>query len=536
MKFEHLPNEIIIECFEYFNAFHIFYSFDKLNNRFDYLIHNTRLYINFENVNRIIFDNFCTKILFHPEILQQIYSFQIKTNEDYLPCNIFLSYFSLKQLSYLQKFQSILPLSTNPFIKSKWNNDNPENIKLSLVHLFSSKLKILSLSNIKSCPLKLPQSSTITNFQIIECNTKFLCQLLECLPMLKHLLIKSLRLNDTNDHQNPFKNWYALHLKRLIIDDYDYHFKHLAILLKQTPNLKYFNISSSNNIDLINANYWQQLIKSSLSHLIDFKFSFRCYYQQNIITKFQQFQTKFWQEKHHWFIDYIITKDYLFIYTIPYYLNTFQLPSNSHLYSNRFINVTNLILDPELITGICQLSFPNLKSLTIINPKYETLSNNKYLQIYIEQSLFKLFKQSLYLTSLSISSEYLNMLTKNNGLNQYFTRVIRKLNLTTNDSMNSKLEFEILCEIFRNLEYLQCRISNSYSGLYLLKHLSKLSKARLICLNHDDEFIELKNDLFKQNIIYDIYEQYGDEDEYDLDFSSEIIINIWIDNLKKKNN
>ncbi len=40
------------------NTFEIFHSFDKLNNRFDTLIHNIPLYIHFENVNKLMFDQF----------------------------------------------------------------------------------------------------------------------------------------------------------------------------------------------------------------------------------------------------------------------------------------------------------------------------------------------------------------------------------------------------------------------------------------------------------------------------------------------
>jgi hypothetical protein len=50
MKFEYFPNELLIQCFEYLNAFDIFYSFDHLNSRFTNLIHNIPLHLNYENV------------------------------------------------------------------------------------------------------------------------------------------------------------------------------------------------------------------------------------------------------------------------------------------------------------------------------------------------------------------------------------------------------------------------------------------------------------------------------------------------------
>jgi len=58
MKFELLPNEIFIECFEYFNVLEIYYSFDELNSRFNKLIRNIPLNIDFQNVRKKLFDEF----------------------------------------------------------------------------------------------------------------------------------------------------------------------------------------------------------------------------------------------------------------------------------------------------------------------------------------------------------------------------------------------------------------------------------------------------------------------------------------------
>ncbi len=47
MKFELLPNEILILCFEYLNAIDILYSFDGLNDRLNRLIRNISLFFGF---------------------------------------------------------------------------------------------------------------------------------------------------------------------------------------------------------------------------------------------------------------------------------------------------------------------------------------------------------------------------------------------------------------------------------------------------------------------------------------------------------
>jgi hypothetical protein len=101
MTFELLPNEILIECFEYLNAFDIFHSFDQLNNRFNNLIRQIPLSINFEeNVNKSIFDEFCTKMLLNPEIKDQVYSLHTHLSVWKSPASLrtgtFFSFFYMK--------------------------------------------------------------------------------------------------------------------------------------------------------------------------------------------------------------------------------------------------------------------------------------------------------------------------------------------------------------------------------------------------------------------------------------------------------
>ena len=74
IKFEFLPNEILIDCFKYLDAIDIFYSFDQLNYRFYKLIRNLGLKINFQDIRKSTFDRFCIKMLLNPEIKRQVYS------------------------------------------------------------------------------------------------------------------------------------------------------------------------------------------------------------------------------------------------------------------------------------------------------------------------------------------------------------------------------------------------------------------------------------------------------------------------------
>ncbi len=92
MKFEFLPNEILLLCFQYLNILDIFHSFDQLNNRFSKLIRTIQFELNFENIQKTIFDKFCTKMKLNPEIQKQIYSLKL-SNED--TCGQIDAYFYL---------------------------------------------------------------------------------------------------------------------------------------------------------------------------------------------------------------------------------------------------------------------------------------------------------------------------------------------------------------------------------------------------------------------------------------------------------
>ena len=110
MIFEFLPNEILIECFQYLNAFDLFHSFDGLNSRLNNLLRNIRLYVNFEDVKKTVYDKFCAKMLIDSNIRNQIYSIEILNDDQCFQCNLFFSSFPPDRFPNLQRFISINPL------------------------------------------------------------------------------------------------------------------------------------------------------------------------------------------------------------------------------------------------------------------------------------------------------------------------------------------------------------------------------------------------------------------------------------------
>ena len=102
MKFECLLNEIFIECFEYFNAFEIFYSFHQLNYRFNQLIQSISVHLNFQYVRKSIIDHFCSVVRSNPDIKNQINSLYLSDEDDCGQTELFLSFFSINELVHLQ--------------------------------------------------------------------------------------------------------------------------------------------------------------------------------------------------------------------------------------------------------------------------------------------------------------------------------------------------------------------------------------------------------------------------------------------------
>ena len=101
MKFELLPKEIFIECFDYLDALDIFYSFNQFNDLLNELIRNIPLNINFQYVRKAKFSQFCRQISSDREILQHISSLHLSNKDTCGQIKAFLSLFPLNKYPHL---------------------------------------------------------------------------------------------------------------------------------------------------------------------------------------------------------------------------------------------------------------------------------------------------------------------------------------------------------------------------------------------------------------------------------------------------
>jgi len=555
LTFEFLPNEILIECFEYLNAFEIFYSFDQLNYRFTKLIRTIPLHLNFQYVQKTIFDQFCRTIKFNPELKNQIYSLQLSNKDTCGQIELFLSFFSLNEFSYLRsltliqieqnnvdKLKSMLPLMFQLhsfYLIRLFDLKNGENEILTVLPI--SNLRVLSIPTLPSILTHTDATLIITHLTISGCSLdQLLYRLFRYVPLLKYLNIQN--IYKTSHSIENCNHHYAIHLKQIIIGNFEYLFEEFEMFIKLTPNLKSLAISALDNICMIDAYQWEYLIKSSLSYLKIFQFTFGLYcrgkIRNDIVEKFKQFQNDFWCKQHQWFIEYVLDSNSAVIYTIPYMPNTYRLTLCSNkLIDNfhKFDNVTDLILCYEAAREKCFSYFSNVTSLkletTFIGSKQDddhilrikyikslkmifNFYNLKHLDISsyftIEtSSLLEIFKQTSQLSSIKMNPFILSTLFDDNELCNYLNKMIKKLNIYKfgQDSFNNLNEVEQFCKIFSNVEQLICNINQSNQLLILLNQLSKLSNITVFVTpsNNSEQLVSwFKNEALKFNLIYRI--------------------------------
>lgn len=539
---ELLPNEILIECLKCLNAFEIFYSFNQLNYRFSQLIRNIFLYLNFQNVEKNFFDQFCQILKFNSQLKKQIYSLRLSNQNTCGQIDCFLSFFSLNEFSHLRSL-TLIHIEENNIDKLKLIL--PSMFRLHAFHLYHSKydiLNILPLSNLRilSIPSFQPSVKTsmiITHLTVTDCSMEeLLYQIFKYAPLLKYLHVKNISLNLNSIETSDFYS--AVHLKRLIIENFEYSFKEFELFIKLIPNLKSLTIFSLNNISMIDAYQWKYLIKTSLIYLKKFQFTFGLFCRgkkrDDMVEKFQQFQTDFWSKEHQCLIEYVLDSNSAVIYTVPYISNIYRLTLCTHqMIDNihRFDNVKDLTLSYEILKNKYSYYFSNITSLKLettgVNLKedenYEYIQslktlvnfyNLKHLDISsyftIETCLLReIFKQALQLSSITINPSILSVLFDDYILCNYLNKMIKKLNIYKfgQNSFNSLNEMKQFCEIFANIEQLICNINQPEQLLILLNQSRRLSSITIF-LTPSDKSEELlswfKIEALKFNLIYRI--------------------------------
>lgn len=184
MNFEILPNELLIECFKYLSTFDIFYSFDQLNYRFNELIRNIPLNLDFRNISKMILDHHCMIISSNPEIKKQVYSLQLSNQLTYYQIYLFLQLFSLDEFSNLRLLTLI-----------NVRKQNVPQLKLMLPLL--SQLFSFCLIDCQDEKDEIPSAVPISNLQTLVVSELFLNSTLTYdISSIINLTINSCSMNE----------------------------------------------------------------------------------------------------------------------------------------------------------------------------------------------------------------------------------------------------------------------------------------------------------------------------------------------------
>ena len=510
-----------LNCFEYLDGVHIFYSFDQLNYRFDNLIRNIPLYVDFQHVQTSKFHLICTKMFSDQETKKQIHSLHLTNKDTCYPIQLYLSIVSFDEFIHLRsltltdvhennilELRSMLTLIPQLTCFRLIDSKDEKNEILSALSI--SQLRTLMLSKLPSGFNHKFKLSSIINLTISICSTDQFCQILNNVFNLKYLKVQNFT---AGYNRLTNKDICGINLKQLIIMKYEGNFHDLVIILKQMPNLKHLTIFSfSYRTDFIDAYGWEDLITSSLPLLNIFKFNFKYRrhpfdHEKIIQEKFKKFQSDFWQKQHQWYTEYFISNDLAMIYSIPYIFDTYELTSCTGRYRNElmnnidtFVNVVNLSMNPEVLTEKCQYYFSHVTSLkfgdlSIYSSNCWALKHIEYLKMVVNCSnikhltisksyslqetsvLLELMKKAPQLSSIAINPCLLLQLFNDDELCKYLNKTIEKLEiyLEGEDLFSNSNRRNQFCKAFTNIQQLICKIDQPDSLLFLLKSLPKLS-------------------------------------------------------------
>ncbi|CAF1478778.1 unnamed protein product [Adineta ricciae] len=521
MKFDFLPNEILIQCFAYLNAPDIFHCFNNLNSRLNQLIRNIPLHLSFQYFNAEIFEKFYEILLLDSTIQTHIVSLDLSNRNVWYQIRTFLSVLPLEQLSNLQTLhlskieqdndgKEVLRLtkfSHSPFYYfTNWS----EEYNTIFISLSIDTIHTLSISTIPSNLAFILQFPSIINLIISYCSLKDLSRFFTHVPKLENLEVNVVFREDDDDEDDatikPFViDGSVMHLKQIRINIFEGEFDELEALLNQSKNLQSLTISTIDNFEIIDADRWQQLITSSLPCLRRFNFRFLVTYTDDdnltVDGTFEQFQSDFWRHQHNWRIVCESYGNQASIYSMPYAFTRYTLQSTCRKAANRYGKVTDLTLYLEQVVNFDEHQFPNVQSI-----KFESLfdeHSDEYLGKHVQYPtrtahvdvsslneykarniLSRLATGTSQLVSIKIHRNLLAVLFANEELRELLKKIIRKLNIVGihGTQLIKYHELKIICKMFTNIEEFTCDVLDTTSLFQILLALSTLSNMKLCCL------------------------------------------------------
>ncbi|CAF0829008.1 unnamed protein product [Adineta steineri] len=409
MKLEMLPNELLLDLFEYFDCIYLLRSFFGYNNRFNQLIY---IYLqthqlNLEFISKDNFDLISQKYL--SSLTHHIISLRLSNEQTPNLSNLlFSSNFTIDNFFYLQSLylhyipsldilieityycKNLIYLTDLTIIKCNINEKlkncinlfhNIWNIpKLSYCNLDGIELKCFSLSFMSKISLTI-KKLFIEN---ISCDLSYLFCILNCTPNLEQLSTTIYSYSTNTNLDAIIESMKSLKIY------YQGSIDSLKTILSQMPNLTHLKIET---LDLImDGNVWKQILNDYLFKIEIFQLKMKLEFEGNdtdvensVNQLLDSFNTRFWIEEHQWYVrcDWELSEitTYAFLYTLPYafktiyYLNECNTKSTcddeekyrSYKCVEMFENSYRKSMLLHNFNLVCD-KFPNLRSLDVVLP------------------------------------------------------------------------------------------------------------------------------------------------------------------------
>ena len=518
MKFESLPNEIILDLFDYFDGIELFDLFYELNQRFTWLLYRQyrTFRLNFTSISKRKFDFICQQHL--PNLTEHVYSLSLSNGiETIQQIEIFLlfqpsieNFLHLQSLtlSYLDTYEIIIKIIRQcsrihhlKFYRCNFTIKRSDFQSIidgiwSLTNLIHCEMDDISERRLGFCiPTKISTSlQRLTWIKFIvklnEINTLY-----EYTPNLRHL---SISISDPHiDYQPSILP--SLRSAHFIFHTFD--LLDIRLFFQNIPNLSRLNIEILFN--LIDGYEWKKMISQYLPRLRRFDFHMKSTFASDenmnelVRSYIESFRNSFWITKHQWFVRCYSCKTTIYLSTLSnqcahtdtfpdQFLSTHSQDSLQK-FSNNLIEVSDEnFFDNPLPTTI---RFMNIQSLTIqfpISKQFWSIVSNfdclRQLTIYVntnttQTELNRLFDRIFHLDRLSIN-ETIPLCFQESTLNALRTTIDQFDIQGCESSINI-----IHLSLIRHCQVLFIQIDNHENILDLIKHLPNL---RALIIRYDE--------------------------------------------------
>ncbi|CAF1086635.1 unnamed protein product [Rotaria sp. Silwood1] len=502
-KFDILPNEILLEIFEYLPTVNIFETFFYLNQRYNRLLLSIRLRIDLLNISKQIFDYY--NYFLFPIASQCIISLRCEDIFDRLIHHIHLSNFiSLEYLTITNIKKTTLQYII-PHLK-KFPNLIYLNLQISNELINNNELYFEeSMPSIEKCILNFNKRIIIegdhcySNLKYLTINQYHINDLLSFLhiytPQLHHLTIT------LNDDYNSIKLLPKIenkhNLETLIIKECRIPFDRIEqLILISLPYLKRLHINAI-GIGYADGRQWERLLSTYFPCLI--KFILHTTFPDidastpNLRTQLlKTFETKYFLS-HDWYFAFLHhpSSPMIDLFSLP-------LPSNKidvslyDTYIEKTINNINIFENINELTlylrnsnenlKLPQSCFSNVKNLILISRfqhnerlprmllvdishlvRFSNLESIEFIENNFPSSMLILLDYTTKLKSLSMS--FLNLIQMTKTLSdqhvcQQLTKLIKHLKITSINDVNNYAMFERLPLVFSHLDSLSLSLMN----------------------------------------------------------------------------